>query len=390
MVHPPRVALLIETSRGYGRALLRGIVRYARLHGPWEFYITPGDFEQKLPDMTRWGGTGIIARIENARVAKAIIATGLPVVALDISQNIPIDVLAQAQFSEVASDSRGAARLAAEHLISRGVEQFAYVGDAGRAWSQNRELGYVEFLCQRGLEPIVYRPPLRQRDRSWASELPILAEWLAKLPKPIGIMASNDDRGRQVLEACSAAHVHVPRDALVIGVDNDELLCELAPPPLSSVALNAENGGYRTAALLDEMMKGDVASPQRLVVEPLHVVERRSTESRFAMHDPDVAAALDFIQKHAGEPIGVEDVVSRLDISRRMFEIRFRQIVGRTPHQELRRLRLARAQRLLIETNLPLSKIALAAGFCSAAHMSQTFRKALETTPAQYRRSHQT
>ena len=385
----PKVALLIETSRGYGRSMLRGIVRYASLYGPWQFYVTPGDFEQALPAMEQWGGTGIIARIETARVARAIIQSGLPTIALDISQNVPLDALAGARISEIASDSFNAAIKAAEHLLEIGLRNFAFVGEPFRKWSHNREMGFIHRLEQAGFRPAIYEPPRQKAMLHWEREQPHLSDWILSLPKPVGIMACNDDRGRQVLEACRAAEVIVPLEVAVVGVDNDELLCELSTPPLSSVALNAEAGGYRAAQLLDQMMKGEVTQPERLVVEPLYVVQRRSTESS-AVEDPDIAAALNTIHALATKPITIDEIVDQLSVSRRMFEIRFRKAVGRTPHQELRRVRLLRAQQMLLETDNSIAEIALAAGFCSPAHLAHVFQKDLQKTPAQYRREHRT
>ena len=388
MIKIPRVALLIETSRGYGRALLRGIVHYASLHGPWEFFISPGDFEQTLPDMKAWGGTGIIARVETSGLAQRILELHLPFIGLDVSQNIELDIIAGGRFHEIDSDSRQAARMAADHLLSRGLKRFAYVGEATRAWSQNRLEGFKERLAEAGSDLTIYPTPRTDRDREWAYELPMMVNWLKNLDKPTGILASSDDRGRQVLEACSAAGLRVPFEAMVIGVDNDQLLCDLSRPPLSSVALNTEKGGFRAAALLDRLMRGEQLEPQRLLVEPTHVVERRSTALQATIQDGDVIAALDFLQTHAGEPITIEDVVSQLNISRRSFEIKFQQEMGVTPHHALRQLRLDRAKRLLVETDQSVASIALASGYCTPTHLSQTFRKELNTTPSEYRQSY--
>ena len=198
-------------------------------------------------------------------------------------------------------------------------------------------------------------------------------------------MACDDNRGREVLEACRAAGLRVPEEMAVVGVDNDELLCELADPPLSSVALNAEAGGYRAAALLDRMMRGRSRKPTRLTVEPLHVVTRRSTDI-VALDDAVVASALHFIHDHAGRPIGIDDVVERVLISRRALEIRFKKVTGRTLLAELRRVRLERARRLLQETDLSLSRVAGAAGYSSESYLTQVFRQELGQTPARYRR----
>ncbi len=385
MLRKPKVALLVETSRGYGRDFLRGVMLYARLHGPWGFYVTPGDFVQALPRMRSWGGTGIIARVETPEVARAILASRLPTIALGLSdeQLRPDNPLAR--LSEFVSDSRGAGRMAAEHLLERGFRHYAYVGAADRVWSGRRQGSFSERIREGGFEPRVYSAPRTRRAAAWEREQPALARWLGGLPRPVGVMACNDDRGREVLEACRDAGLRVPEEIAVVGVDNDELLCELADPPLSSVALNAEAGGYRAAALLDRMMRGQSRTPQRLLVEALHVVTRRSTDI-VALDDPEVAAALHFIQDHANEPIAVSDIVEEVLISRRALELRFRKATGRTILAEIRRVRLERASRLLVETEHPISRVAEASGFGRASYLAQAFRQAFGATPARYRR----
>ena len=387
MSETPKVALLIETARGYGRQMLCGIVRYARLHGPWGFYVTPGDFEQALPKMQQWGGTGIIARIETPRIARAILDSGLPTIALDLSEKELQAEHPLSQLSEVASDSAGAAKMAAEHLLGRGFRTFAFVGIAQRVWSQRREQSFCDTINAAGFAVKVYKPPRSRVDRQWAREQLVLADWLRDLPRPTGLMACNDDRGREVLQACRSAEIRVPEELAVIGVDNDELLCELADPPLSSVALNAEGTGYRAAALLDRMMRQRVRKPRRLVAEPLHVVTRRSTDM-IAIDDPEVAAALAFIHHRAAEPIQVDDVVGHLDISRRNLEIRFQHCVGRTLHAELHRVRMERARRFLIETDLPIPQVAESVGYSTPSYFIQVFRAEHKLTPAKYRRDH--
>lgn len=385
MSETPKVALLIETARGYGRQMLRGIVRYARLHGPWGFYVTPGDFEQALPKMQQWGGTGIIARIETSQIAKAILDSGLPTIALDLSEQELKPPHPLSRFSEVSSDSAGAARMAANHLLERGFRSFAFIGIAGRVWSRRREQSFCRTITRAGYKVEVYKSPRARRDQQWDREQPALAEWLRHLPKLTGVMACNDDRGREVLEACRAAEIHVPEELAVIGVDNDELLCELADPPLSSVALNAEGTGYRTAALLDKMMRRRSGKPRRVKSKPLHVVRRGSTDI-FAIDDPDVAAALRFIHDHAKEPIQVDDVVRHVAISRRNIEIRVHKSVGRTLHAELQRVRMERARRFLVETDLPIPKVAEAVGYSTPSYFIQVFRAEHDLTPAKYRR----
>ncbi len=381
----PRVALLIETARGYGRGVLRGVVRYARMHGPWAFYVTPGDFKQVVPKIKQWGGTGIIARIETPEIGRALLATRLPIVALDLSNAQLTPDSPFSRCSELSSDSRHAAELAAEHLLDRGFRHYAFVGIAGRIWSQRREQSFCERIRRAAFEVHVYPAPRRKTDRQWAREQTILEDWLRGLPKPVGLMACNDDRGREVLEACRGAGLRVPEEAAVVGVDNDELLCELADPPLSSVALNAERGGFDAAALLAGLMSHRIRKPRRIMTAALDVVARRSTDVT-AIEDSEVANAVRFIYENAGGPLRIDDIADEMAISRRSLEIRFERALGRTLHEDIRRVRLERAIRLLLETDLSMTTVAETSGFNTPSYLAQVFKRHTGMTPAQYRR----
>lgn len=380
----PKVALLVETSRGFGRDFLLGMARYSRLHGPWSFHITPGDYKQVVPKMKQWGGTGIIARIADERIAKAVIAANLPTIALGLTDEQMSPGNPLSRFSEISTDPVQVSRLAADHLIERRLTRFAYVGSDDRAWSVRREKTFRAYLGERGHEPFVYTSPKLRRDREWEREQALLARWISGLPTPIGVFACDDDRGREVLEACKLAGLNVPEDVAVVGVDNDEVFCELADPPLSSVALNAETAGYRAAALLDAMMQGRVQERQQIVVEALGVTTRRSTDV-VAVDDEDIANALYFIRQRHGGDISVDRVAQEVAISRRSLEKRFRDTIGRTILEEIQLTRLERAKRLLLETTHPISKVAEIAGFGSAGYFIQFFQKQVGKTPRRYR-----
>ena len=309
----PKVALMVETARGFGRDLLRGIARYARLHGPWSFHITPGDYTQEVPKMKQWGGTGIIARIPNERIAQAMIQADVPTIALGLSDEQMEEGSPLAKFSELSSDPQQVAKLGRRTiLLERQFSQFAYVG-IGRS-------GLVDCVAN-GRFASGWRTPdlnlmctCRQVAREIASgseNRRCLADWIRSLPTPMGLFACNDDRGRQVLEACRLANLHVPEDVAVLGVDNDEVFCDLSDPPLSSVALNAETAGYRAAELLDGMMSGRIRKRQRILVEAIGVVTRRSTEV-VAVSDPDVVAALQYIRREQGRGISVLSVANEV------------------------------------------------------------------------------
>lgn len=380
----PKVALLVETARSFGRDFLIGIARYARHRGPWTFHITPGDFEQAVPKMKQWGGRGIIARIPCERVAKAILEANVPTIALGLTEEQMAPDHPLSQISDVSSDPHQVAKLAVEHLLARRLTNFAYVGVEGRAWSRRRGEAFCQQLQASGHVPVVYPQPKRRSDREWERELEIMADWLRKLPTPLGLFACNDDRGRQVLEACRLCGLHVPEDVAVLGVDNDTVFCDLADPPLSSIALNAETAGYRAAELLDGMMRGHIRKPRRIMVEALGVVTRRSTDV-IAVDDPDVAAALQIIRRERGRGLSVADVAAEVAVSRRYLERRFRTLIGRTVLEEIQLVRLEYAKRLLLETSHPISTVADMTGFGSSAYFSQFFQKRVGVTPRKFR-----
>jgi LacI family transcriptional regulator len=379
----PKVALLVETARSFGRDFLTGIARFARHHGPWIFHITPGDFEQIVPKMKQWGGTGIIARIPDERVARAVLAANLPTIALGLTdeqmRSGPL-----AHLSEVSSDASRVAELATEHLLERQLKHFAYVGVEGRAWSRRRGEAFAQRLRAAGFEPHTYPNPKHNRNRQWERELEIMASWLRRLPLPVGLFACNDDRGRQVLEACRSAGLRVPEEVAVLGVDNDAVFCELADPPLSSIALNAETAGYRAAELLDGMMRGRITQPRKVPVEAIAVVRRRSTDV-VAVDDGDVAEALQFIRREKGRGLSVAMVAGEVAVSRRHLERRFRETMGRTILEEIQLARIEHAKHLLLETKYPISKVAQLSGFGSAGYFVQFFHARVGKTPRKYR-----
>lgn len=386
MAKEPRVAVLIESPSGYERAILGGIARFAQCHGPWEIFCRYDCVEQYLSRIAASTTTGIIAKVDNARMAERIVEMGLPAVVLDHSDDAVFTGNSNSQVGTIIFDSHSAAQMAAEHLMSRHVKHFGFVGDMTHRHSKSREIGFSTWLREKSIDPIIYQHPKRKHKRTWPNELPTLAEWLSALPKPIGILACNDDRGSQVLDACAMAQIIVPGEAIVIGMENDELTCELSAPPLTSISVDAESAGFRAAALLNEMMRGKVHSLEYVVVSPLQVVERRSTEFSLSIVDREVLAALEMIYALANRPIRIADITAKLRIARRTLEVRFRKAVGRSLNEELRRARLCRAQRLMLESEITLAEVAYAAGFSTQAHFTNLFKKQFGKTPLQYRR----
>jgi LacI family transcriptional regulator len=389
MSRTPKVALLLETSTEYGRGLLRGIIRYAKLHGPWSIYMSPGHLFPVLPKAKSWDGNGIIARVRSTAMAKAIRATGVPVVAssfeeLDTSEPI-------GGFCEIRTDSPAITRLAARHLLECGLENFAFCGFRACRWSTAREDAFREILAKAGFTCTRrhIKLPNLIRESEWIEayehEQPALARWLLSLPKPVGLMACNDICGRQVLQACAVAQLRVPDDVAVVGVDNDELICDVSDPPLSSVGLNLDQAGYGAAAALDALMSKKGKAGSIVLVGPTSVTARRSSEV-ILQDDAVVGAALRFIRDHARQPIGVPDVIEELKVSRRTLERRFRSAVGYSVASEITRRRMERARRLLTETDSPVYRVANSSGFRSVITFNRLFRRIEKQTPRSFRR----
>ncbi len=389
----PHVGLLLETSTEYGRGLLRGILRYSRLHGPWSLYVAPGHLEQELPSAGSWAGTGIIARIRSLQMENLIRATRLPFVASSLTEfRSPKK---GDNFGEIRTDSEAIARLGAAHLLERGFRRFAFCGFTDCWWSISRESRFADFLRNKGFSCFTHRIQSANwmHWHNWITVLEneqlVIANWLQSLPRPIGVMACNDICGRALLQGCATAGLGVPDDVGVVGVDNDELMCELSNPPLSSIALNLEKAGYDAASLLDALMRGQSPCGRVVRVEPTHVVARRSSDV-IAQEDPAVAAALEIIRSRATQRLTVPEVVEISGVSRRTLERRFSRAVGRSILSEITRCHLEQAKLLLVETNLPLRRVAASAGFGSLKTFRRIFHQTERMTSSRFRRKART
>jgi len=369
----PRIILLLETSRAFGRDLLTGIARYSRLHGPWSFFREPRGLKSAIPHIENWDADGIIMR--NTAISEKLLNLNLPVITvLHYQKKLSV-------FPSVKTDSESIAILAARHLLNRGFKNFAYCGYSNLDWSDNRRDGFINFLKSYGYSTFVYH---QQKKISLQKEQSLLAEWIKKLPKPVGIMTCNDDRGQHILEACKIANLHVPEEVTVIGVDNDTLICDLCDPPLTSIALNTVEAGYQAAQLMDKLMSGEKMDGQQILVAPTHVVKRHSTDI-MAVEDQNVVKALSFINGNYREKITVNDVVQVTSLSRRSLETRIKKLLGRSIMEEVRRIRIDQMSKLLIETDMSISEITASFNFIEAEHISRYFRKEKSMSMREFR-----
>lgn len=380
----PHVAVLVDTATGWGRRLVRGIVNYSQ-HGPWSLWIKSGGQDAPVWLPPGWRGDGIIARVGTPAAARRVRAAGVPVV------NISAIELPGVDFPRVATDLPAAGRMAAEHLLERGFAHFAYYGLSHRAYVERHYDGFAQAVRGVCRDCPFYATTFAAgagARTAWVTRQRGLARWLKTLAKPVAIVAWTTELGRELIHACRRGGLLVPEQVAVLAADNDELLCEACTPSLSGIALTSERIGFEAARLLDGLMRGARAPKGPLLLEPTGVVTRQSTDT-LAVDDPELARAVAFIRARATDPIQVHDVLREVPVSRRWLERRFREVLGRGPAAEIRRVRLARAKRLLAETDMPVPEVARRAGFGSREYLAAVFKAELDLSPRQYRNRYQ-
>lgn len=374
------VAVIVETSNSYARGILRGIHEYARTRRGWTLYLTEhGRHEIDESFAGSWKFDGVIARIETDRMARIITAMNVPTV--DVSAARLIEGIPW-----VETDDEAITRLALDHLRDCGLQNFAFFGDPFYNWSIWRQQSFERILGHPDVtKSRIFNLPARKEPRvRWWTQREAVRDWLKSLPKPVGIFACYDTCGQQLLEICRYYDFMVPEDIAVIGVDNDELLCELATPSMSSVFPNSLRTGAYAAEILDRMMHGQKLAGRKHSIEPLGVRKRVSTDV-LTVGDHHVAEAVAFIRHNAHKNIGVDDVLRIVPLSRRVLEARFRRALNRTPHQEILRVRTNAVRELLLETEMSLSEISEALGIEHPEYLSVFFKKETGRTPREYR-----
>lgn len=376
----PKIALLIETSNAYARGLLSGVQAYMRENKPWSIYLAEqGRGDQPPPWLAKWKGDGIIARIENEAISDAVAALNVPAVDVSAGRLLP-----ELPWCEIDED--GIARLAMEHFLERGFKHFAYCGDQRFVWSRLRGDAFKAVAEAAGSIVHEYEPAARA-ELDEDAEMDAIGDWLNTLPRPVAVFTCYDIRGRLILDACRRHSIHVPDEVAVLGVDNDELLCTLAFPPLSSIIPNGLRAGYEAAAMLARLMAGEEVGAQSVLVPPTGIVTRQSTDV-LAVEDVNVARAVRYIREHACEGICVDDVVKDSGLSRRLLEARFKSHLSRSPHEEITRVQILRVKELLAHTDLPLAEVADRTGFRYVEYLSAVFKNKTGMPPGHFRTEH--
>jgi LacI family transcriptional regulator len=375
-----QVALLIDTSTDYSVHIVEGVARYSQERRSWNLLLQRRGKRERSLMPRHWRPDGVIARVTHHGLAADLKQRGVPVV------NVSLSVVPGFRIPQVTIDERLVGAWAATHLWERGFRHFGYCG----LWDQPN---YVDQCGPSFVEQLMHYDPAcqihlpRKNVAAHHSVLTMvdLQRWLKRVPKPIGIFVTDAEDAHNLADACRAVKLEVPDDVAILVGEDDRLLCEISHPPLSAIDLGSQRIGYEAAALLDRLMSRRKPPRAPIFVPALRVVTRHSTDT-LAIADRDLADAVRFIRENATQPIGVPDIIRQLPLSRRALELRFRQILGRSPAAEIRRVRFERAKELLITTDLIMPQVAAAAGFAHTEVMNRLFQRTMRLTPTQFRR----
>jgi LacI family transcriptional regulator len=375
-----RVAVLLGSSLGWREKVMRGIASYAHEHGPWHVYTSPEGTEDSLFFSENYRWDGMIVRIVSDRHALRIRRRGVPAVSVGSVKMRGRDL------PRVKVDDEQLSRLAVNHLIAGGLRHFGYCSFyPGRG--EDRGPAFARLLAEQGLDCSHYGEFTRlpPTGAAWQKRQRDLARWLRSLPKPAGVFTWNADVACQVVEACHVAELAVPQQVAVVSGDEDLAKCELSSPTVSAVEIPAVRIGHEAAALLDRLMAGAPAPTEPVLVAPSGIVTVRESSNTARLEDWDVHRAVQYMRENAGKPITVAEVAQSVQVSRRWLERHFRQVLGRSPHEELRMARVEQAKRLLLDTDWPMLRVAQASGLTSASYLNFVFRQDTGLTPAQFR-----
>jgi LacI family transcriptional regulator len=378
------VAVLVPSYQYYDRGLLQGIASFVKQSQlEWSVYLED-DPRVRLPNFDKWHGDGIITNSNNQKILHSIGRMDLPMVGLG-GGYVPVED--NIHYAYVGTNHQHTARLAFEHLYDIGLRNFAYYGEPNNhidTWSAERCKTLQHCANEAGCPCAVLIAQHTMRLGSMEQMQKRLIEWLRGLSPPVGLMSSSDRRGYQVLEACRLLGARIPEDFAVIGVDNDPALCDLCSPPMTSVELNTHKIGYMGANILNHMMSGRHAKDQYTSLNARYVVARQSTDM-MAIEDTDIANAIRFIRKHACDPIYVQDVLAAIPLSRSTLENRFKQMLGRSIHAEIRRIQIKQAKILLAETDLSLTLVSHRIGIKTVQYFTSIMQQETGITPAKFR-----
>lgn len=375
------ILLLTDLTSHYSKSLLNGLVRFAKNKPKWTFLRMPPSYdglhEDRIIDLTKkWKIDAIVAQITGIDIDE-LKKLNIPIIVQNYNDRID-------GVCNFTGDYVGTGRMAASYFMNLGYQNFAFYGIGEAVWSRERLIGYRDELEKNGFE--LHNLSVQNTDiESWSYDLDALALWLKDLSEKTALFTCDDYYALRVSDICRTNGIPVPDKIAILGVDNDEMLCNISHPSLSSIVINAEEGGFTAGHILDSMFNGRLSSPVNITVAPVQVITRAST-SQFAFNDKHVRAVVDYIMQNYMSKISVPDLLGLVPLSRRLFETRFREITGTSIYSFLCNYRTDRVCELLLTTDRLIEDIAISCGFTDSKNLSRVFAKHKGTTPSGYRK----
>jgi LacI family transcriptional regulator len=379
-----KIALLLDFTEEYHKNLLRGIIRYSREHGPWIFLRLPLYYRDSvgvdglIKYVKEWGAKGLIGQLYSKTEIEKFRKAGISVVAQDFEE----------RFKEVPNISGAyneTGRMGAEYFLKRGFKNFAFYGFKNFVWSRERAEGFEEKINEAGYVVHYYEHRKSRHTDLWYYRPSALSRWLKSLPKPIALMASDDNQALHITEASKHAQVRVPEDIAVMGVDNDENICYLSDPPLSSIHLDIERGGYEAAAVMHKLLTEKKKKFSNIIIKPT-AIETRASTNIYSTNDTHIDNALKFIHLNIDRNIKVTHLLDEIPLSRRSLEKRFIMITGLPIYKYIFNSRMDLFAKLLLETDKSIIEIAHQLGLDNTKNITKQFKTLKGITPLEYRK----
>lgn len=381
-----KIILLSDFAEEYGKNLLRGIARYSKDHGPWTFCRMPAYYRDTigidgiLSWAKEWKADGIIGQFYNTEEVGKFTRANIPVIAQDFKERFDT-------IPNITGAYRETGRMAAEYFLKKGFKNFAFYGFRNIVWSRERSEGFKERLKEAGYDVHLYERTDSRALDLWHYKPSTLSRWLKSLPKPVALMTCDDNLGNHITEASRNIKIRIPDDIAVLGVDNDEMLCDLSDPPLSSIRLDTEKSGYEAARLMHQMIKKGISEYHDIIVQPTQVVSRVSTDI-FASADKYIVDALRYIHENLDKNLKVNQVLKEVPMSRRSLEKRFVMTTGYPVYEYIYNKRIEKFTEKLLETDMTIFEIALDLGLSDSKNIARQFKQIKGLTPVAYRKKY--
>jgi LacI family transcriptional regulator len=381
-----RLIILSDFTEAFAHKLLRGIMEYSRQTEPWAVCRMPPAYKVQtgIEGVLAWAGIwkadAIIGQFNDDDPIEFFEKNGIVVVAQDFNSRFE-------RITNITSDYLLTGQMAADFFLRKGFRNFAFYGYKKAVWSDERFEGFRRCLCEAGYENNIYEYNHQPLGSLWYYQTEPVSEWIVQLPKPVALLTCDDNQGNKIAEVCKLTGIRIPQDVAVLGVDNDETICDLTDPPLSSISLSIEKAGYETARQIELLVRGRAAGRQDVVIHPCCIINRASTDL-FATNDEYVSQALRYIHAHLGSKLTVDGIVKNLPLSRRLFEMRFRKITGMPVYQYIWNERIEKFIRTLLATEKSIAEILMETGEIDYHNFSRIFRKMKGCSPTCYRKYH--